>query len=276
MIIDSTRPLTDIILPLTQALPAKSTVNVKLTGNFNVSTPVDNPGAVPPIVGQAQTTVSIHDSFGSVHNMTMTFTKTANNIWAAAATPSATDQTVTGITVTPTVINFNNVGAPTVPTIAMTVTYNNGLLPQTINVSIADIAQVAAASEVNMSREDGYAAGSLLSFDIMEDGRVRGIFSNGIAQTLGQIALARFPNSVGLIRAGANNFALGENSGLPAIGRPDTGGRGKPAGSVLELSNVNLADQFTNMILAQRGFQANSRVITTSDEMLQDLIAIKR
>ena len=101
------------------------------------------------------------------------------------------------------------------------------------------------------------------------------MYSNGYKQPLGQMALASFSNPSGLAKAGGNLFQATANSGTPAIGVPDSAGRGQIATGFLEGSNVDLAQQFTNMIMAERGFQANSRVITTSDEILQDLVNLK-
>src|SRR5690348_18265577 len=103
-----------------------------------------------------------------------------------------------------------------------------------------------------------------------------GVFSNGRNQPLGQLALAVFANPSGLEKAGDSLFRQSVNSGQPQIGIPGSGGRGTLAGGTLEMSNVDLAQEFTNMIVAQRGFQANSRVITASDEILQDLVNLKR
>jgi flagellar hook protein FlgE len=93
---------------------------------------------------------------------------------------------------------------------------------------------------------------------------------------VGQIALTNFANPNGLSKVDGNTFAQGPNAGAPQVGAPSTGGRGKLASGVLEMSNVDLATEFTDMIVAQRGFQANSRVITASDELLQDLVNLKR
>jgi len=104
---------------------------------------------------------------------------------------------------------------------------------------------------------------------------VMGIYSNGSKTPLGQIAMSSFSNPGGLIKAGGNLFQSSANSGTPNVGTPNTGSRGTIATGFLEGSNVDLAQQFTNMIMAERGFQANSKVITTSDEILQDLVNLK-
>lgn len=116
----------------------------------------------------------------------------------------------------------------------------------------------------------------LLDFNISEDGTIQGAFSNGQTMLLGQLALANFANPQGLTRVGQNNFAEGLSSGVAVFGAPGTGGRGTVAGRSLELSNVDIAQEFSRMIMAQRGFQANARAITTFDEIAQETINLKR
>jgi flagellar hook protein FlgE len=116
----------------------------------------------------------------------------------------------------------------------------------------------------------------LQSFSLGNDGTITGTFSNGLKQTLGMIAMANFTNPTGLEKAGGSLYAAGVNSGIAQVGTAGSGGRGSLAGGALEMSNVDLSAEFTNLIVAQRGFQANSRVITTSDEVLQELVNLKR
>jgi flagellar hook protein FlgE len=102
------------------------------------------------------------------------------------------------------------------------------------------------------------------------------VFSNGKTRPIGQVAMASFSNPVGLEKVGSSLYRTTVNSGLAQVGVPGAGGRGAVAGGTLEMSNVDLAQEFTNLIVAQRGFQANSRVITASDELLQDLVNLRR
>ena len=117
---------------------------------------------------------------------------------------------------------------------------------------------------------------SLVSYNIGPDGKVRGIFDDGVQRDLCQLAVANFTNPVGLEEAGGSTWRRSANSGVPDVGVATQGGRGKLVSGALEMSNVDLAGEFTNLILAQRGFQASSRVITTSDQVLEDLVNIKR
>lgn len=123
---------------------------------------------------------------------------------------------------------------------------------------------------------DGYESGDLDSFSINESGVIRGNYSNGINRDLGQIAISNFNNPNGLKKIGDTMFARSRNSGIPQLGTAGTGGRGDISGGSLEMSNVDMAEQFTEMITTQRGFQANSKTITTSDEILQELVNLKR
>lgn len=139
----------------------------------------------------------------------------------------------------------------------------------------ATLTQMASPSSTATTYQDGLATGSLLDFAISADGTILGSFTNG-TKVLGQIALANFANVQGLQRVGRNNFEGTLSSGQAVVGTPGTGGRGKLSGGALELSNVDIAREFSNLIMAQRGFQANARAITTFDEITQETINLKR
>jgi len=124
--------------------------------------------------------------------------------------------------------------------------------------------------------QDGYEMGVLESMYFEADGTIRGVYSNGQKQPIGAVALATFNNPGGLEKSGENLYDTSPNSGMAVVGRPSSGGRGDISAGALEMSNVDIAEEFTNMIVAQRAFQANSRVITTSDEMLQEVVNLKR
>lgn len=136
--------------------------------------------------------------------------------------------------------------------------------------------QFGSTSALVQQTQDGFAAGSLQAFSVDTNGIISGRFSNGQLRSLAQVVLARFPDPIGLTRTGKNTFAQSGNSGQPVTGTPDSAGLGRVLSNSLELSNVDLGESFIDMIAAQRGFQANSRVITTSDEILQELVNLKR
>ncbi len=145
------------------------------------------------------------------------------------------------------------------------------------NLNMEQLSMYADDSSVKTSRVDGYAPGTLVTFAVGGDGVITGVYDNGRQQPLGQIALATFENPAGLQKVGSNQFAQTTNSGDFKVGRqPGRDGAGVLIPGTLEMSNVDLAKQFTEMIITQRGFQANSRVMTTSDEILQELANIKR
>jgi flagellar hook protein FlgE len=124
--------------------------------------------------------------------------------------------------------------------------------------------------------QDGSGVGSVVGFSVSEQGLITGTFSNGRSQAIGQIAMATFANPNGLEKLGSSLYSATVNSGNAQIGVAGSGGRGTLSGGTLEMSNVDLAAEFTNLIVAERGFQANSRVITTSDQILQDLVNLKQ
>ena len=123
---------------------------------------------------------------------------------------------------------------------------------------------------------NGFPSGTLESFKIDPDGTITGIYSNQQNEVLGQIVLAKFTNPAGLSREGSNLYAETPNSGSANIGAAEDGGRGSIISCSVEMSNVDLAREFTDLIITLRGFQANARLITTAEEMLQELIQLKR
>jgi flagellar hook protein FlgE len=146
----------------------------------------------------------------------------------------------------------------------------------TINLDLTALTQFAGANSATFTYQNGNALGTLQSFAINEVGQIIGTFSNGLTDLLGQVALAIFNNPAGLTEIGNSLYVPSANSGLAQIGAAGTGGRGTLIPGALEMSNVDLAEEFTKMIIAQRGFQANARVITTADTILGELVALRR
>ncbi|MEV8507335.1 flagellar hook protein FlgE [Actinoplanes sp. NPDC051475] len=145
-----------------------------------------------------------------------------------------------------------------------------------LDIDIHDLTTYAGNTEARVSASDGSAAGVLSSYTVSNTGQIVGVFSNGLKQTLGQLALANFNNVNGLEKIGDSMFRSTVNSGLAQVGSAGSAGLGLITSGALEMSNVDLAQEFTNLVIAQRGFQANSRIITTSDEILQELVNLKR
>jgi flagellar hook protein FlgE len=148
----------------------------------------------------------------------------------------------------------------------------------TVNLALDfnGIRQYGGDTTVEATEQDGYSDGTLDSTTIDPDGIITGIFTNGQSQILGRVALATFNNPAGLNKMGDNLFVQSNNSGDPQIGTTGTGGRGTFNPGTLEMANVDIAQEFSNMIITQRGFQANSKIISVTDEMLQELANLKR
>jgi flagellar hook protein FlgE len=137
------------------------------------------------------------------------------------------------------------------------------------------LTQMAATSSTASTSQDGGSSGALDKFTIGSDGTITGAFSNGKTAVLGQIALASFSDEQGLTRTGSNDFSPTLASGQPVVGSPGNGGRGTLSGGALEQSNVDIAQEFASLIIAQRGYEANARCVTTFDQVAQDTIALK-
>jgi len=151
-----------------------------------------------------------------------------------------------------------------------------GAGPVQVEIDFQALTQFSAPNSVAITEQDGNSEGTLESFAINEVGDIVGTFTNGTSDTLGKIAMATFNNPQGLLETGNSMYVQSSNSGLAQVGVAGVGGRGTLIPGALEMSNVDLAEEFTNMIVAQRGFQATSRIITTSDQILQELVNIKR
>jgi flagellar hook protein FlgE len=185
----------------------------------------------------------------------------------------------TGVPMGSGTIGFDENGKPRTTDIGVSLTLANphgAVNPLVFRVSLSNLSQLAGAPDVQALRQDGLALGTLESIAIGKDGVISGRFTNGITQSLAQLAMADFRNPAGLTRAGNNLWLESSNSGLAQVGTPSLGSRGRITAGFVELSNVDLPTEFTNMIIAQRGFQANARLITTSDEVLQELVTLKR
>ncbi|MCS7220763.1 MAG: flagellar hook protein FlgE [Anaerolineae bacterium] len=267
--IDPTTPLTVITIGLGSTVTANPTSSVVFRGNLRSSAPI-GPDS------QTRVTFEVYDSMGTSHYITLTFEKTANNTWSI--TPSENDPDMAITSPLPANLVFDaqgNVASGGTP--SLTITLSNGAnTPQTINLDLTSLTQLADLSEVRAVSQDGNAAGALVGFDVATSGIVMGVYSNGLRQAVGQIALATFRNPAGLIKEGQNLYSESANTGARTVGVAGTGERGQINAGYLEMSNVDLATQFTDMIRAQRGFQANSRVISASDQMLQELVNIVR
>jgi flagellar hook protein FlgE len=240
------------------------------------------------------TTVTVYDSLGASHRVDLFFTKTADNEWEYYAyvdsgdlglppgTPTAVTVGANTLTFTPSGELDTEVGG------SITVTFD-GAAAQTFRLDygtsittdggtgLDGTTQFAdRPSSLNGLAQDGFAAGSIVGFTVARDGVVTGVYDNGQQRNLGQIVLTNFANEEGLSRMGENAWAETNDSGPPLVGAPASGGRGTVIQGALEQSNVDIATEFVDMIAHQRAFQANSRTISTADEMYQTAISLKR
>ncbi|NPV25928.1 MAG: flagellar hook protein FlgE [Firmicutes bacterium] len=273
--------LTAIDLSGYKSVPPKATSEMKLSGNLDSGTASND-----TIVLNKK----IYDSQGGEHLINITFTKSATtNQWTASL--GASDPAISGITVANpaswTNLVFDSAGkvdltASGLDTTAGKVTVNiayTGLgvaTPQSITIDMNNLTQYRAESTAWAEYQNGYPQGDLRSISIDITGTILGTYSNGQTQSIAQVALATFQNPSGLFALGDSMFQDSPNSGDADIGTPGSKSRGSILPGTLEMSNVDLSLEFTDMISTQRGFQANARIITASDEMLQELVNLKR
>ena len=266
-VVDANSPIRNLSVPFGDVMQPQETDNGAVVGNLS-SAAANGTGV--------QTQMTMYDALGTAHQISLSFTKTGDNTWSVVARDE--DENVLASTAGP--LAFDPV-AGTLPPAARTFQITPdasmaGSWPGQITIDLADLRQFGGPSGLTPARVDGNAMGSLQSISLSGDGTIMGVYSNNLREPIGKLALATFANPAGLAKAGNSSFRVGDNSGQPAIGEPAGGGRGSLIAGALEMSNVDLAEEFTGLIVAQRGFQANSRVITSSDEVLQDLVNLKR
>ncbi|HQZ95559.1 MAG TPA: flagellar hook protein FlgE [Pyrinomonadaceae bacterium] len=274
--------LSNLKFPLGQIFPPKMTTEATFKFNLDSRLATDKTYSV---------TSNIYDSLGGEHKMEMTFTKQADGSFLMEATvdgnPAEVDADGAGPSVTPISFTFDSDGQLLTPAETLQI------IPDQTELGLAELPSIdinlyeldsagdpirsfatayAANSSSDSTYQDGYKPGNLSGAAIDEDGNIFGVYSNGQSQIIGQLALAVFDSNDGLGHVGGNMFAETTASGQPTIGAANTGTRGAIAGGYLEQSNVNITNEFVELIEAQRGFQANSRVITTANQTFQDLL----
>ncbi|MFQ5963001.1 MAG: flagellar hook protein FlgE [Candidatus Scalinduaceae bacterium] len=226
------------------------------------------------------TTVSLFNAQGTSIPVTLTFERTASNTWGMTATMDPSEGSVTTAI---TAINFNNNGtlASVTGTPTITVTYPNSTTQAvTLDFGVPNgfsgITQFSGTSSAAATNQNGFAAGFFSSSTVNSNGTVVALFTNGQTQEIGQLQLATFSNPAGLSQEGENLLTATVSSGEPILKAALSGGVGTIVSGALEGSNVDIAEEFTNLIVSQRAFQANARTITTTDEVLQELVNIIR
>jgi flagellar hook protein FlgE len=257
-------PIKSLSVPYGQTVAPVASTTGTLKGNL----PSGNAAGT-----SVQTATTMYDQQGVAHDVSYTFTKNTTDDWDLAVTVDGAAMTLSDSDVT-----FNPDGTMLNPAAPSKVDFTPGIpgWPGPVTLDLSGINQYGSANTVSATAQNGFAMGSLESFSLANDGTITGIYINGLRQAIGQLAMASFNNPGGLEKAGNSSFRVGDNSGNAMVGQAGTGGRGVLNAGALEMSNVDLAEEFTGLIVAQRGFQANSRVITSSDEILQDLVNLKR
>ena len=298
----------DLVLTTTQQVGTVTSV-VDMSGNLNAGATattfdIDN----PLTTSSFSTGFQLFDSLGFGHGVTMYFTKTANNTWQYNIVGNASEFTVVagstsadgnsdliatgtlgftsgGLLDTESSVTYYNSGTPTGITftngaadiLSANLSFNFGTSITTNSGAGTDgMLQQGGSSVILTQSQNGFANGTLAGTSIGEDGTILGRFSNGTTRNLGQVLLTRFSNPDGLQPIGRNLFIQSADSGNPLDGSPGTGGFGKIFANTLEASNVDLGDELVNMITMQRGFQANARIITTTDTLLGELVNLSR
>ncbi|MEZ5284216.1 MAG: flagellar hook protein FlgE [Vicinamibacterales bacterium] len=260
------------------------------TGQFSTTTNLDAGAAVGDTFTAA---VQIYDSLGEQHVVTISYTKTGAGAWNYSMSVPGED--VTGGTPgTPTVINngtltfdgqgrLNQVnGGAAADVVVNGPAWANGAAVANFTWDLVDANGTASLtgfgspSSTSSISQNGSPSGPVTALGIDSEGQILATFGTGAAIVIGQLALANFNNPQGLTKIGSNRFSESDSSGQANIGVAGTGGRGTLTGGAVEQSNVDIAQEFTQMILAQRGYQANSKSITVTDELLLETLNLKR
>lgn len=278
--LDTNGPVGDIVIPVGSIKAPQASTAFQFDMNLNAA------ATAGPPADTFRTSIEIFDSLGGSHVVSVTFTKSATaNQWDYSITipDSSVSAPIAPLTGT---LEFDSNGQLTAPDATTDVTFNiaglaNGASDINLTWNIYNgqtprITQYAQPSAVSANSQDGEPSAQLIRVGIGDGGRVLAQYSNGVQSAIGQLAMASIRNPESLVAVGDNAFQLSERSALPAIGTPGTGGRGSIIGGAVEASTVDIAREFTNLIVLQRGYQANTRVITTVDEISQETINLKR
>jgi flagellar hook protein FlgE len=268
------------LIPL--ALPIGINEAARATQNITLTTSLDATAATGAVVTSP---VKIYDSLGTSHDATVTYTKTSNSTWTYGVSIPGADYTGSTANTTGT-LTFDSNGKLVNPTGNVTGVQFQGLADGASDLNFSFnlysststpvVTQTSGTSNTSATNQDGYTGGTYQSFAVDGDGVVQATFSNGQTSTIGQVAIGTVVNTDGLTRAGSNNYVATHASGDVSIGVANAGGRGSIEGDALEQSNVDISAEFSDLIVAQRAFEANSKTVTTFDTVTQDAIAMIR
>jgi flagellar hook protein FlgE len=275
-VVDVNGGLQALQIPVTTNESAQATQNVQMTTNLDSTAAVGTSFSSP---------VTIYDSLGGGHNATVTYNKQSASTWGYSIAIPAGDATGKPVNNTGT-LTFNSSGALTSPASNVPGVSFPGMVDGASDLTFGFnlygasgtslLTQTAGASNTAATIQDGFAAGAYQNFSVDGNGVISASFSNGHTAQVGQVAVANVTNTSGLIFAGANNYQATDASGPIAIATANVGGRGTIEGEALEQSNVDISSEFSDLIVAQRAFEANSKTVTTFDTVTQDAIAMVR
>ena len=227
------------------------------------------------------TTITTYDSLGNAHSVPVLITKTAENTWGLSLpgggnnyTINEADGSTTTVNLTATNLKFDTSGKYVSGTASLAMTYANGAANNNVTINLRGLTQYAGNTTVTADA-DGNAAGVLSNISVESSGVITGTYTNGVTQAEAQVAMAQFNNPAGLLKSGSSLYSVSNNSGNANVQTANALGV-KITPSALEMSNVDLSSEFSDMIVTQRGFQSNSKIITVSDEMLETLVNMKR
>jgi flagellar hook protein FlgE len=265
-----------ITLPVGSTQGAQATQNISATVNLNSNAPMGTSFTTP---------VQIYDSLGQSHQATITYNKTGTNTWSYSVSLPAGDASGMPVNNTGT-LAFDSNGNLTSPAgVVSGITFPgmaDGASDLTFNWNLngsgstPTITQLASANTNGSVNQDGFTSGNYTGFTVDPSGVIQAQFSNGNTQTIGQVAVATVANEQGLVAVGGNNFQTTAASGQAVAGVAGAGGRGTVDDGALEQSNVDISTEFSNLIVAQRAFEANSKTVTTFDTISQDVISMVR
>jgi flagellar hook protein FlgE len=280
-VIDTSGAISGIRIPSGALSPPVATTKMSVDLNLNSAATAD-------ATSDFSTPVTVYDSLGKSHILTVSFQKTDTNTWSYQVSIPGADVTA-GTAGTPYDIpnasgtmTFDTNGQLTSPAAGSTIPVaipglSDGATDLNINWDpynngAGRITQFGQASAASASSQDGATAAELVSVSISDGGAITAQYSDGVQSTVGQLALAAISNPNTLVDVGNNDYQLSAATADPSVGTPGTGGRGTVVGGALESSNVDLATQFTNLITFQRSYEANAHVVTTADQLSQDTI----
>ena len=263
-----------------------ATTTATPTSQFSFTTNLNASHAVSDVY--APTPINVYDSLGQSHAVSVSYMKTGTNTWSYNVTVPSSDLlggTGTTTSVGSGTLTFNGNGSlasPTTPITSISIgPFADGASVMTPSWAVTGsggnslLTQTASADSTSAQSQNGYAAGTLSSFSVLQNGTVQATFTNGQQRAIGQIAVASFANPDGLSMNGNNNYTPTAASGQPVTGTAGTGGLGTIQGSSVEQSNVNVATELSNLIVAQRSYEANAKAITSFDQIEQATIQMK-